>query len=157
MEKKGLTGKLIIVLFMVSVLLSSGFVYAEFQPNWILAYAHDEYGNPTYGSVNLLVTAIRRGADVKVMVLWPDRIDGAATFTGDTFGYAADESIVFLEYSGNKMEADNSGCPYLIQDKKGVSLFKTDGTVDYIHYNESGTNMIDHGTLHFRMKWFISR
>ena len=151
MRRKGWVGKLAFVFLFVTLLLSSAFVYAEIRPNWILAYAHDEYGNPIYGSVNHLVTAIKRGADVKVMVLWPDTIDGATTFTGDSFGYAADGSIVFLKYSGNKMEADNFGYPFMIEDKKGISLFKTDGTVEYIHYNESGTNMIDHGTLNFKM------
>ncbi len=153
MRRKGLLGRLVVAFFVVSLLLPSGVVYAGVHANWELVYAHEENGNRIYGRFDDLVKAIKRGADVKVAV---DFGYGWTTYIADQVGLAKSESLVFLKSHVYQSHLDREGYPVLVEDRRSVLLFRTDGVLDRIKYNASETTILVHDYFSHRMKWFVN-
>ncbi len=140
------------IVLVVSVFCLSKFATAQqHQGSWSFAYEHDDNGNRIGGNLQALISAVINGADVKVMVFYPDV---RQTYIAEEVMIARNASLVALKshtYSGT------GGYPTLVEDRRGPMLIKTDGVVEYITYNASGTTIINHINDNFRMKWFVNR
>lgn len=152
MRRKDIVCKLAVSVFVILLLLSSGVVYAG--SDWEIAYVHDENGQRIRGRLHTLVTAIKRGAGVKVMVFYADV---RQTYKAEETIFTIDQSLVVAKcdgYAGLGSSNDYT----LVEDRRGPLLLKTDGSVEYITYNAAGTAIINHVTdLYYKMKWFINR
>lgn len=142
MRRKGLVVKLVVASFVVSLLLSSAVVYAGVQRNWELAYEHDENGQRINGSLNKLGTAIKSGADIKVIITHPDSSVVSFFVQGVTIN--ADKSIV----GAWQMTYQEWGPGQLIHR---ITRLATDGTIKWLYDGAPPQEDIR------PMKWFVNR
>lgn len=141
------------------LLLSSFNLYASEFKNWILAYHHDNSGNPISGSLNDLVTAIQNGADVRIGF---GIVDGKPTSFREEgtliYNTASSTPEVTLTTKIPSINHDSSNNLTLVAGRYAQELFSTRGVRMYDSYIiSSGATDGPRITQSQEIFWYISK
>jgi hypothetical protein len=115
--------------------------------NWELAYEHDGYGVKTYGDIDVLISAIKNGADVKVIL--HSSVSGDSSFKLDKVNVSLTNIVYGLrpELEPNTpATSDTTLHPRLF-------TFSTTGETSIKFYNASDLNV----SLNYPLSWYVSR
>ncbi len=134
--------------------MSSNVVYAGSHVNWEFVYENDKNGNVVSGDINNLINAINQGADVKM--LGYSITAGVYTVLSNVVGVTP-TNIVYVKHITYPSSADSNGIPYLIEDRKQVQLFRSDGKREILQYNLTGDTITRHNTITHAMKWYVNK
>ncbi|HIK28399.1 MAG: hypothetical protein N3E45_00730 [Oscillatoriaceae bacterium SKW80] len=120
--------------------------------SWRLIYAHDEYGKPTAGNVNLLIDAIRNGHKVRIVIDIKDyeyALDADILWIRNGVVYAQNTSAVSAAFKGERLV-------FLEDSYYFMTIVNTKGDREVIRWSV-GEHRRKDGLAHNKVaaKWFV--
>lgn len=124
--------------------------------NWVLGFHHDSNGNTISGSEQVLIDAIKNGADVKVG--FPSASGGETHIVLESYGVNADVSpaVVWGITSRVSYVRDSNGVSFAPGGRISRDIFQSDGLRITETYNIDGSSP-NTFTQNREIKWYISK
>ena len=127
--------------------------------SWTLLYGNDASGSTTFGSIDALITAVKRGASVKVVlrstrVHQPLRGEYLYSFLAHTVRvrngvvHATNTLDVSSSYIGDELHFQEDSYYYML-------IAATTGTLDQARWNVSEHTNRGHTQSRWDMEWFV--
>ncbi len=120
---------------------------------WLLAYAHDQNGSPTFGNINTLINAVQDGHRVRVLI---DGSDSQYVFEAESLWirngivYAQNTSSVSVTFEGDVLKFQDDSYHYMF-------IASTKGDHDAIRWSVGEHTPRGHTLEKEKMKWFIDK
>ncbi len=122
--------------------------------SWTLVYENDASGNATFGSIQTLISAIRNGAPVNVVVTEKAKSDYILAFRAHTVRVrngvvsATNTQDVSSTYVGNEVLFLDDSYHYML-------VANTTGVVDQLRWSLGEHTARGHDQLKRHMRWFV--
>lgn len=120
---------------------------SAFANNWELVYEHDGNGVQTYGDINVLISAIKSGADVKVIL--HSSTSGDSSFKLNKANVSLTNIVYGLRSELESNTPDTSDTTLY----QRLFTFSTTGETSLKFFNASNLNV----SLNYPLSWYVSR
>lgn len=150
-----LFGRLCLLGFFLSAAIVGRPAFAQ-SASWQLAYENDALGQRVAGDLGALVSAVRGGADVKVLMISGNPVFGDHSYLAEVTGVTANNTMVYVQARNQSGSIGGDGIPYSYPDSVETNLFRTNGDRQTVLNSTSGP-VISVSTVKYRLKWFVRK